>query len=206
MQHFDDEFVVFFLEIYDYKTIQMKFEEYLDYFDSILKNPERYPVYDDQEYLNYTKLNWTRMSRWIKKFTPREDIQVKINSIDTKQTWILITEPWCGDAAHSVPQIYKLIKDNVNIDFDIQLRDTEPYLIDKYLTNGGKSIPKLVIRDQNNVDIAIWGPRPSKLQTLFSELKDEGKDFSEIKEVMQKWYNEDKGAEIQIELVKLLSL
>lgn len=184
----------------------MKFEEYLDYFESILKNPERYPVYNDQEYLDYTKLNWSRMSRWMKRFIPREDIQVKINSINTKQRWILITEPWCGDAAHSVPQIFKLIKGNVNIDFDIQLRDTEPCLIDKYLTNGGKSIPKLVIRDQNDVDIAVWGPRPSKLQKLFSDLKDEGKDFSEIKEVMQKWYNEDKGTEIQLELVKLLSL
>lgn len=183
----------------------MKFEDYLDYFDAILKNPSAYSLYQDEEYLKYTKLNWSRMSRWLKKFEPTTQAKDFVNAICEKQTWIVITEPWCGDAAHSVPQIFKLVEGNPNITLDIQLRDQEPLLIDKYLTNGGKSIPKLIIRNEKDEDIVVWGPRPAKLQELFLKLKAEGLEFEAIKEAVQKWYNEDKGAEIQTELKALLS-
>lgn len=183
----------------------MKFDEYLVLFDSILKEPASYPLYQDEEYLNFTKLNFSRMSRWLKKFESTQDSKDFFDSIAEKQTWIVITEPWCGDAAHSVPQIHKLVEGNPNITLDIQLRDEEPFLIDQYLTNGGKSIPILVVRNEKGEDIGVWGPRPQKLQELFLQLKAEGKEFDAIKELIQKWYNEDKGVEIQQELKALFS-
>jgi len=184
----------------------MNFDEYLSYFEDILNNTEAHEVYStNADYLNYTKLNWSRMNRWLKKFEPSAEMKVCIDNIKDPQHWILITEPWCGDAAHSVPQIYKIVKDNPFIDLDIQLRDTEPFLIDDYLTNGGKSIPKLVIRNEVGHDKVIWGPRPDALQEIFEQLKTEGKPFDEIKETIQRWYNDDKGEEIQKELTKLLS-
>ncbi|MBE8713167.1 thioredoxin family protein [Sphingobacterium hungaricum] len=183
----------------------MKFDEYLDYFESILNNPEEHEVYKKEDYLNYTKLNWARMNRWLKKFTPSETILSEIQHISEPQHWILITEPWCGDAAHSVPQIYSIVKDNPNIDLDIQLRDSEPFLIDDYLTNGSKSIPKLIIRNDVGHDKGIWGPRPEKLTAIFNQMKEEGKSFDEVKEVMQKWYNEDHGEELQRELLEVLN-
>lgn len=182
----------------------MKFDDYLQYFDDVLSNPSRYPTYTDPEYLNYTKLNWSRMNRWLKKFVPKEELKSLIAGVKEKQTWIVITEPWCGDAAHSVPQIYHLVKDNANIVLDVQLRDQEPSLIENYLTNGGRSIPKLIIRNELGEDILTWGPRPDALQQLFVAMKDAGKPFEEIKESFQKWYNEDKGNGIQQELRELL--
>ena len=183
----------------------MKLEDYLEYFESILKEPTKYPLYADEEYLHYTKMNWSRTSRWMKRFEPQHDMKNFVDAITQKQTWIIITEPWCGDAAHSVPQIFKLIQGNANITLDIQLRDDAPFLIENYLTDGGKSIPKLIIRDDKGEDIAVWGPRPAKLQDLFLSWKAEDKPFEVIKEMMQKWYNEDKGIEIQAELKALLS-
>lgn len=183
----------------------MTFSEYLSYFEEVLEEPERHEVYRDENYYQYAKMNWARMNRWLKRFEPSDDIKRLINGITEEQHWILITEPWCGDAAHSVAQLYQIVKDNPNIDFDIQLRDSEPFLIDDYLTNGGKSIPKLIIRNDVGHDKAIWGPRPEKLQELFEQLRAEEKPFDEIKEVLQKWYNEDKGEEIQKELLALLS-
>lgn len=184
----------------------MNFEEYLDYFEKIILNPEQYPVYQDENYYNYAKLNWSRTNRWLSKFEPSEEVKSAIADIADPQTWIIITEPWCGDAAHSVPQLANLAKINHNIKLEIQLRDAEPFLIDQYLTNGGKSIPKLIIRNANNEDIAVWGPRPEKLQELFLEWKEEGVEFDTLKESIQKWYNVDKGVEIQKDIVKLLSL
>ncbi|MFD2552839.1 thioredoxin family protein [Sphingobacterium tabacisoli] len=183
----------------------MTFEAYLAYFEDVLANPSNYPTYNDPEYFNYAKLNWSRMSRWLKKFESSDDAKAFLSELEGKQTWILITEPWCGDAAHSVPQIYSLVKDNPNIDLDIQLRDTAPFLIDQYLTNGGKSIPKLIIRNEAGEDIAVWGPRPEALQQIFEEMKAEGKEFEDIKTYFQTWYNADKGVELQQELVQLLN-
>lgn len=183
----------------------MNFEAYLKYFEHVLQDPSVDPTYQNEEYYNYTKLNWSRMTRWLKKFEPSQAAKNFISSIDSPQTWIIITEPWCGDAAHSVPQLYNLAKQNPLITVDVQLRDSEPFLINDYLTNGGKSIPKLIIRDANNNDIAVWGPRPDQLQEAFLKLKEQGKDMGEIKEVVQKWYNVDKGIEIQKEILNLLS-
>lgn len=183
-------------------SIYMNFKEYLAYFEAVLANPEQYPAYTDPEYYNYTKLNWSRNNRWMKRFEVSAELKEKINAIAQPQTWILITEPWCGDAAHSVPQIAKIAELNPQITLDIQLRDTEPFLIDQYLTNGGKSIPKLIVRDAAGKDIFVWGPRPDALQDLFFKLKEEGKEFEEIKEFIQKWYNDDKGDELQKEFLK----
>lgn len=183
-------------------SIYMNFKEYLTYFEAVLANPEQYPAYTDPEYYNYTKLNWSRNNRWMKRFEVSAELKEKINAIAQPQTWILITEPWCGDAAHSVPQIAKIAELNPQITLDIQLRDTEPFLIDQYLTNGGKSIPKLIVRDAAGKDIFVWGPRPDALQDLFFKLKEEGKEFEEIKEFIQKWYNDDKGDELQKEFLK----
>lgn len=183
----------------------MTFQEYLDYFEQILASPKDFPPYDNDEYLNYTKLNWSRMNRWLKRFEPTAAVKSLIGSITEHQHWIVITEPWCGDAAHSVAQLYQMVKNNPNIDFDIQLRDAAPFLIEDYLTNGGKSIPKLIIRNDVGHDKLIWGPRPQALQAIFETMKAEGKSFEETKELMQKWYNEDKGEALQQELIAELS-
>ena len=183
----------------------MRFEEYLSYFENVLSSPEQYELYKDPEYFNYTKLNWSRNNRWMKKFVPNDEVKNAVEGIKEKQTWIIITEPWCGDAAHSVPQIAAISKLNPLIELDIQLRDSDPFLIDQYLTNGGKSIPKLVIRNEQGEDIAVWGPRPAVLQDIFLAMKEEGKPFEEIKEAIQKWYNEDKGIALSKELIALIS-
>lgn len=183
----------------------MKFEEYLSYFESVVQTPEQFELYTDPEYFNYTKLNWSRNNRWMKKFVPSAEVKAAVEAIQEKQTWIILTEPWCGDAAHSVPQLAAISKLNPLIELDIQLRDAEPFLIDQYLTNGGKSIPKLIIRNNQGEDIAVWGPRPEALQQIFLAMKAEDKPFEDIKEAIQKWYNEDKGAALSEEIIALIA-
>lgn len=183
----------------------MTFEEYIAYFQDIIEHPEQYETYQRPDYLHYAKMNWARQNRWLKKFEANLELKQIISSVTEEQHWILITEPWCGDAAHSVPQIYNIVKDNPVIDLEIQLRDSEPFLIEDYLTDGSKSIPKLIIRNDVGHDKIIWGPRPEKLQATFLQMKADGRSFEEINNVLQHWYNEDKGEELQKELLALLS-
>lgn len=181
----------------------MNFKEYITHFEDILNASNPQAPYDDLEYLNYAKLNWSRMNRWLKNGSIKPEVAEKLKAISRTQKWVLITEPWCGDAAHSVPFIYLLSEVNPNIELEIQLRDSGSE-IDNYLTNGGKSIPKLVIRDAEGKDITTWGPRPAKCQAYFLDMKAKGMDMADLKVELQNWYNQDKGSEIQNEILELL--
>lgn len=179
-------------------------EGYLEKFEEVLAQETPQPPYDEPMYMEYFKLNRSRQKRWLKTAEINERLKTVIKGIKEKQTWYLITEPWCGDAAHNVPFIYMMTELNANITLKIVWRDVEPYMINDYLTNGGKAIPKLVIRDKNEKDLHTWGPRPDECQVLFTRLKEENADFEKQKIELQNWYNKDKGESLQNEFLKML--
>ena len=126
----------------------MNYTEYKRLFDEILDNSQRNPPYDDEIYLNYTKLNRSRVRRWEKQLVLDENLILLLKEISSPQYWLIITEPWCGDAAHIVPFLIQMTELTDYISYDIQLRDSEPFLIENYLTKGSKSIPKLIVRNE----------------------------------------------------------
>ena len=183
----------------------MNFKDYQYYFQEILQQDQHIAPYDNPNYFNYAKLNWSRMNRWLKTGQLSEEIKDITTQINTTQNWIVITEPWCGDAAHIVPFIEMIAQLNENINIDYELRDAEPHRINNYLTNGkSKSIPKLIIKDAEGKDLAIWGPRPAACQTLYDELLAKNASFEETKTALQVWYNTDQGKEIMLELSALI--
>lgn len=182
----------------------MNFEHYYQLHQNIVNSTPIEPPYNNPDYFNYTKLNLSRTGRWLKTGIITEENQTVIKSIKEPQNWILITEPWCGDASHIVPFVHLLASLNPRINLDIELRDAEPHRINQYLTNGGKSIPMLIIKDENNNDVAVWGPRPKDAQDLFLKLKSEQADFETQKIQLQNWYNDNKGINIQNEITALL--
>jgi hypothetical protein len=179
-------------------------KEYLERFDRILTSDLPETPYDNKDYFNYLKLNASRQNRWLKKGTINISLTELISKIDTPQTWFVITEPWCGDAAHSIPWIYLMSQENKNIELKMIWRDTAPFMIENYLTNGGRSVPKLIVRDSEGNDLFTWGPRPKQCQLLYHELKDRNADFEEMKITLQQWYNKDKGESLQAELEQLI--
>ncbi|MGS0525347.1 thioredoxin family protein [Zobellia nedashkovskayae] len=75
------------------------------------------------------------------------------------------------------------------------LRDENVDLMNRFLTNGGMSIPKLIFWDAENQEVlADWGPRPKLAAKLVADHKAKnGQLLPEIKEEIQQWYNKDKG-------------
>src|SRR5690606_8575575 len=96
----------------------------------------------------------------------------------------------------------RLAEQNNLISYDIQLRDSEPFLIDSYLTNGTKSIPQFIVRDENGKDLLVWGPRPKGAQELMDRMKADNANFETTKIALQHWYNEDKGVSLCKELIQ----
>jgi hypothetical protein len=181
----------------------MNYQEYYALFDDILNKKNVNPPYDKESYYNYTKLNITRMRRWDKQALTDDALVNAVKAIKHKQHWIIISEPWCGDAAHVIPFMMKLLALNNLITYEIQLRDSKPFLIQSYLTNGSKSIPKLVVRDEQGNDLFTWGPRPKPAQALFYQLKASKASADEQKIQLQNWYNADKGATFCREMLEL---
>ena len=112
------------------------------------------------------------MKRWDKTVKISEEAKNKIESFDEAITWLLITESWCGDAAHVMPVINKIAELNENINLRIVLRDENPELMDAFLTNGGRAIPKLIVIDDATGDVLnTYGPRPSEATNYVTRFK-----------------------------------
>ena len=152
--------------------------------------------------IHYTELNQQRMHRVEKSMVLLPEAAALIRSISLPQTWLVLTEAWCGDAAHSIPIMHALAVLNPLIEMRLLLRDENPELMDQYLTNGvSRSIPKLIGLDPATMEeLFTWGPRPAPLQKIFFQMKGEGTEFHAIKEELQRWYNKDKTIAVQQEL------
>lgn len=153
----------------------------------------------------FSLLNDRRMKRLDKTIKISEETSTEMNTINEPQTWLVIAEGWCGDAAQNLPVIHKIAETNNLIDFKVALRDDNEDLMNLFLTNGGKAIPKLIILDKNNNVINTWGPRPTVATQMVADYKAEhGVIDAQFKQDLQVWYNKDKGLSVQDDFVKLV--
>lgn len=158
-----------------------------------------------EAYINYTELSLQRMKRWEKIGKINPELAEKIKTIQQEQTWLVITEAWCGDAAHALPFIEKLAGLNPKIELKIVLRDENEELMNQFLTRGGKSIPKLIAYDKKRKEVLFtWGPRPEEaMQLVMKEKELKGELNEEFREKLQQWFNKDKGKKTVNDLVEL---
>ena len=157
---------------------------------------------------NYTILNDKRMRRWDKTLKMDEATREAIAKVKKKITWLVLTESWCGDASPSLPVMQKISELNPNITVKIILRDENLELMDRFLTNGGMSIPKLIAIDEESNEVSgDWGPRSTAATKLVEDYKAEhGTLTAEFKQDLQVWYNKDKGQSVFTDLTQLLAL
>ncbi len=162
--------------------------------------------------IEYTKLNIARMKRLDKTTRLEEDVVASLQAIDRPLTWLVLTEGWCGDAAQIVPVMQKMADQSDHIELRLLLRDEHPEIMDAFLTNGARSIPKLIILDQGNQTVlGEWGPRPEVVQNMvmagkeqsLATTSDEGRSsiWNEVKIESQKWYARDKTRSTQREVL-----
>ena len=183
----------------------MNLQDYESQFDDILEGKNSTPPYDTDEYREYVRMNQVRINRWNKKAKLLPKLVDIVSTIADDMHWLIITEPWCGDAACSNPFITQLAALNPKITLEVQNRDSPESEIDKYLTNGTKSIPKLVVRDSAGNDLFTWGPRPKILQESYLENRKQKVPQEDILKDLQLWYNKNKGVDLQEELYELFS-
>lgn len=155
--------------------------------------------------LHYSELNEARMNRLDKKMVISEDNLKKLLVLKKKYTWLVISEGWCGDAAQILPILNKMASLTKQIDFKIVFRDENDGLMDAFLTNGARSIPKLVMLDEEFNVLGHWGPRPKGASDLITSYKRQYGAIDETaKTELQLWYLHDKGLTTQTEIVDMM--
>lgn len=156
--------------------------------------------------LRYTQLNVARTNRLDKTMVVADGVRQSLENLKKRYTWLVISEGWCGDAAQLVPIFNKMAEVTDKIDLKIVLRDDNPELMDKFLTNGSRSIPMLIIIDAETFEVqGQFGPRPAGARQLIADYKAlHGVVDEPAKTALQKWYFDDKGISTQMEIMALL--
>jgi hypothetical protein len=181
----------------------LSIEAYQDFFEKVSNKEIVEAPYDEDTFFLYTEANFKRSVKIRNKVELDKKLYNELNEGTENWTWILITEPWCGDASFIQPVIEAICIAG-NIDLKIALRDKEEDLMNAYLTNGGKSIPKLVVIDENFQEVFHWGPRPAELQQLIKDLLNSGGSNDEKLKLAHVWYRKHGNETIQKELLGLI--
>ena len=116
---------------------------------------------------------------------------------------LAIVEDWCGDASNTVPVLAKLGDMAECLELRLVERDENPEVMDQYLTNGARSIPIVIVLDENLEEIGHWGPRPSELQQWVMDNKDSTSKEERYKYV-RRWYAKDKGESTMREVLGII--
>lgn len=184
--------------------------DFNDYKNLVIKYAEEYKTSGEQliERIDATLINAQRIKRINKQCIINNKLQLLISQIYKKQKWVLITESWCGDGAQCIPVIAKMAELNDNIKLEIIFRDENPVFMDDFLTNGSRSIPKLIcLNKSNHVINFVWGPRPMAIQDKVIELKINTPTITheDLVKNIHLWYAKDKTVSIQDDFTNLLS-
>ena len=186
-------------------TKTISYSNYRNLIKNLLAEGKSTGIEQSEDRLTFSILNDKRMDRLDKTLQISAATQISLDNLNKGFTFLVIAEGWCGDAAQILPIINKVSEASDKIDLKIVLRDENEDLMNQFLTNGSKSIPKVLILDPKNNVLDSWGPRPAVASKMVVDYKTQnGSLDEEFKKNLQIWYNKDKGHNTQNELIGLL--
>lgn len=180
------------------------YEEYRELINNLLLKGKTTGENHSEAMIHYTNMNTHRMRRIDKRVELIEPLKERLENIQKKMTWLILTEAWCGDAAQNLPVIQKIADYSSNIQTRYILKDENLEIMDLFLTNGrSRSIPKLICLDSERLELlGDWGPRPADADSLYRELTQKGLPYQEVAEKLHKWYADDKTHSVQNEILQ----
>jgi hypothetical protein len=118
---------------------------------------------------------------------------------------LVISEDWCGDAVNIVPFVDALAAASPDVEVRLIARDENLDLMDQHLTNGrSRSIPVVLVLDDEFVERGWWGPRPRALQQWFESPEAQGMTKDDRYKELRRWYARDRGYAILDEITQVI--
>jgi hypothetical protein len=100
---------------------------------------------------------------WRRARVPEEFLR-RVAALGRSWHLLVLSEDWCGDAVNTVPVVARLAELAPNVDLRVLARDHNTDLMDAHLTGTSRSIPVVIVLDEDYRELAWWGPRPAELQ------------------------------------------
>jgi hypothetical protein len=132
-----------------------------------------------------------------------EEYLERAAAVPGKWHLLVLSEDWCGDAVNTVPVVAKLVALSPNLELRVLPRDENLDLMDAHLTGTSRSIPVVILLDEEYRERAWWGPRPTALQNSVSgewQLLEKSTRYREART----WYARDRGRTTLEEVVSML--
>jgi len=187
-------------------AVALDAEEYHAGFEQVVAEGGTSGADRSEHLVAYTRLNLARARRWNARMQLLPELLSGL-PIRSPQTWLVLTEYWCGDAAQCCPAMVHLAARTPGLQVRFVFRDEHPELMDLHLTRDARSIPKLLaIDDASGTELFTWGPRPAAAQALvdrFLAAPKEVRNTDAMKEALHAWYAKDGCAAVQRELLAL---
>jgi hypothetical protein len=183
----------------------MSYKSYRELLDKLMAQNKTTGDNQSEDYLEYAKMNLQRMRRLEKTTVLTERLKKAIENLKTPLELIALTEGWCGDAAQNIPVFHAMTKlYPTKLKLHLLLRDENLEIMDRYLTDGGRAIPKLIINHaETQEELSVWGPRPQACQQIMLHLKTQGADLKTKAEAIHGWYAKDKTQSMQAEIASV---
>jgi hypothetical protein len=165
------------------------------------------PLANDAEAIErseYTRLNLQRSRRIERTWLPSAELSTLLQTITEPEQWLVLTEPWCGDSAQCLPCVAVMAERQPNIDLHLLLRDKNLDIMDRFLTDGKRSIPIVAMFDSSGRLLGRWGPRPAPAQVVLDAAQQAGLPKPELLERLHLWYGRDRGRALDAEFCALL--
>jgi len=159
---------------------------------------------DDRSHKAFATINLQRASRISRSYVPCEEITELVTGSRGAQVWGVLSEVWCGDSVQVLPYLARIAALRDDIMLRILLRDVNADIMDSYLTDGKRSIPKLIVWNADGKEIFTWGPRPAGAQSVVEEALAAKLPKDQRLEKLHLWYGRDRGRSIESELAALL--
>lgn len=188
------------MNLKNYWEKAVSFKEYLHIAEvRATDNPDK-----NDHYQLYYDLGLQRMQRTLKTYKTDAALQQQLESKNFTGKILIISEPWCGDASATVPALSKFFESYNEV--RIFLRDSDPTLIDQFLTDGSQSIPKVLILNDNFEVMETWGPRPQYGLELLKKFKENPEIYpkNEFYNDLQVYYAKNRGKDAIQEILNLL--
>jgi hypothetical protein len=184
------------------------YPDYRDHLSELLAMGKTTGPNQSDFYVQFTQLNQSRMDRLDKRDRFIPEMVELLGQLKSPILMLAITEGWCGDAAQIIPLFYHLTKTSDQLDIKLVLRDEHPDLMNQFLTDGARSIPKIIFLDPTTKAVlGHWGPRPAVPQQMtmdYKHLPEPKPDYDTYQKELHLWYARDKTASTQLELVEVL--
>ena len=165
-------------------------------------NEEEAP-YD--KYILINKQRVKRIRKALAKDGLRGDLKAAAAGLKAGTRMLVLNEFWCGDGAQILP-VHEALEAEAagKLEVRVLLRDQNVDVMDLFLTNGGRSIPKTVLLDADMNVLGTWGPRPEEAMALVRRIKADPAIAHTYSQEVHKWFTADKQQNIQAELAVLL--